>query len=143
MRALIVLILSGCASAQQYVISTIAGGNPPNTPLAAVSASIGDPARVVLDSSGNVYFSSLHSIFKVDSAGTLTRIAGNGRAGNSGDVGPATAAQLMNPMGMAFDASGSLYVADTDANVVRRISGGVISTVAVGLNQPFDVAVDS
>src|SRR5262245_49106596 len=112
MRALIVLILCGCAGAQQYVISTVAGGNPPNTPLTAAGASIGDPARVVLDSAGSVYFSSLHSIFKVDINGTLTRIAGNGRPGNSGDLGPATAAQLMNPMGMAFDASGSLYVAD-------------------------------
>jgi uncharacterized protein (TIGR03437 family) len=90
-----------------------------------------------------VYFSSLHSVFKVDPSGNLTRIAGNGRAGNSGDFGFATSAQLNNPMGMALDAAGNLYVADRDANVVRRISGGVISTVAIGLNQPFDVAVDS
>jgi uncharacterized protein (TIGR03437 family) len=143
MRALFLLLLSTCASAQQYVISTIAGGGPPPTPLAATRASIGDPARVILDSAGNVYFSSLHSVFKVDPAGNLTRLAGNGRAGNSGDFGSATSAQLNNPMGMALDGAGNLYVADRDANVVRRISGGAISTVAIGLNQPFDVAVDS
>jgi trimeric autotransporter adhesin len=143
MRALSLLLLSTCANAQQYVISTIAGGSAPPTPVAATRASIGDPARVILDSAGNVYFSSLHSVFKVDAAGNLTRIAGNGRAGNSGDFGFATSAQLNNPMGMALDGAGNLYVADRDANVVRRISGGVISTVAIGLNQPFDVAVDS
>jgi hypothetical protein len=49
---------------------------------------IGDPPRVAVDSAGNAYFGSLHSIFRVDRSGTLTRIAGTGRAGNSGDGGP-------------------------------------------------------
>src|SRR5205085_12336621 len=129
--ALFGLVLCGCAFAQQYVISTIAGGAPPSTPLPANRTSIGDPARVAVDAAGNVYFASLHSIFKVDAGGTLTRFAGNGRAGNSGDGGPASAAQLNFPMGMAMDAAGNLFVADRDANVVRRISSaGIISTVA-------------
>jgi uncharacterized protein (TIGR03437 family) len=143
MRALFLLFFSTCAGAQQYVISTLAGGSPPPTPVPANHASIGDPARVLLDAAGNVYFSGLHSVFKVDPAGNLTRLAGNGRAGSSGDQGPATSAQLSNPMGMALDGAGNLYVADRDANVVRRISGGAISTVAFGLSQPFDVAIDS
>ena len=94
------------------------------------------------DAAGNVYFTSLHSVFKVDPNGVLTRIAGNGRAGNSGDQGLATAAQLSYPLGMALDGGGNLYVADRDANVVRRISGDVITTVATGLREPFDVAID-
>ncbi|MBS1854741.1 MAG: hypothetical protein JST11_05200 [Acidobacteria bacterium] len=143
MRALLLLTLSAGAAAQQYVISTVAGGVPPATPMPAVSASIGDPARVIADSAGNVYFSSLHSIFKVDPSGTLTRVAGNGRAGYSGDQGSALSAQLDTPMGMAIDAAGDLYVADAGANVVRRISGGIISTAAIGLSQPFDVALDA
>src|SRR5947209_2798175 len=103
MRLLFVLLFCGCASAQQYVISTIAGGAPPSTPQPAVQASIGDPARVAVDASGNAYFTSLHCIFKVDASGTLTRFAGNGRAGGAGDGGPAAAAQLNGPMGMAID----------------------------------------
>jgi uncharacterized protein (TIGR03437 family) len=83
-----------------------------------------------VDGSGNFYFGSAHSIFRVDSTGTMTRIAGNGRAGYSGDGGPATNAQLQYPAGMAIDSAGNLYVADRTANVVRLISGGNIATFA-------------
>src|SRR6185369_9124987 len=107
-----------------------AGGAPPTTPNKALAASIGDPTRVATDAAGNVYFGSLHSIFKVDAAGTLTRFAGNGRAGNSGDGGPAAAAQLSFPMGIAIDAAGNVFVADRDASVVRKIANGTITTVA-------------
>ena len=133
--------------AQSYVISTIAGSGAPPTPVAAVRASIGDPPRIAADSAGNVYFGSLHSVFKIDSAGTLTRVVGNGRPGYSGDGGSAINAQLMFPMGIAFDAAGAMYVADRDADVVRRIApDGTISTAAGAggqLNQPFGVAVDT
>jgi uncharacterized protein (TIGR03437 family) len=101
---------------------------------------------VATDAAGNVYFGSLHSVFKVDTGGTLTRVAGNGRPGYSGDGGLATDAQLLNPMGIAFDAAGAMYVADHDANVVRKItSDGTINTLAGSngpLRAPFGVAVD-
>jgi uncharacterized protein (TIGR03437 family) len=158
-RVLGFLLFCGSVWAQQYVISTIAGGSAPPTPAAAAKASVGDPTRVAVDAAGNVYFSSLHSIFKVDSSGTMTRFAGNGRPGNSGDGGQATSAQLMFPMGLAVDAAGNVFVADRDANVVRRIAPtGIIQTVAgngtpgyqgdfgpataAQLNAPFAVAVD-
>lgn len=116
---------------QQYVISTLAGGIPPATPAAADGASIGDPPRVAVDASGNVYFASVHSVFKVDRTGTLTRLAGTGRYGSSGDGGPALNAQLAYPDGLAVDGAGNVYVTDRDANVIRRISAaGVISTFA-------------
>lgn len=116
--------------------------------------------RIAVDTAGNVYFSSLHSIFKVDSTGTMTRFAGNGRPGNLGDGGQAASAQLMFPMGLAIDVAGNVFVADRDANVVRRIAAnGTISTVAgngtpgyagdsgtatsAQLNGPFGVAVDA
>src|SRR5947209_8377734 len=92
------LLSIASATAQQYVISTIAGGAPPHTPAAAANSSLGDPTRLASDAAGNIYFSSLHSVFKVDASGTLTRFAGNGRAGNSGDGGPASSAQLNFPM---------------------------------------------
>ena len=154
------LLFCGSVWAQQYVISTIAGGAPPATPASAAAASIGDPTRLATDGAGNVYFGSLHSVFKVDAGGTLTRLAGNGRAGNSGDGGPASAAQLSFPMGIAVDAAGNVFVADRDAAVVRKIAAnGTISTVAgtgtagfagdgsaaaaAQLNGPFGVAVDA
>jgi uncharacterized protein (TIGR03437 family) len=127
--------------------------------MAAARASVGDPTRVAADAAGNIYFSSLHSIFRVDSSGTLTRFAGNGRAGYLGDGGPAAAAQLLFPMGIAVDGAGNVYVADRDASVVRRIATtGIIQTVAgtgtpgnsgdggqataAQLNGPLGVAVD-
>jgi uncharacterized protein (TIGR03437 family) len=144
-RVPVFLLLCGSIGAQQYVISTIAGGVPPATPASAAAASIGDPTRLVTDAAGNVYFGSLHSVFKVDAGGTLTRFAGNGRAGNSGDGGPATAAQLSFPMGIAVDGAGNVFVADRDASVVRKIAAnGTISTVAgAQLNGPSGVAVDA
>src|SRR5580658_7933670 len=99
-----VFLFCACfAQAQQYVISTIAGGAPLPTPVSAVNASIGDPPRVAVDAAGNFYFGSMHSVFKVDVNGNATRIAGNGRSGYSGDGGAATAAQLEYPHGIAVD----------------------------------------
>ncbi len=117
--------------AQQYAISTIAGGAPPPTPVTATSASLGNPAGVATDAAGNVYFASLHCVFKMDSSGTLTRIAGNSRAGFSGDGGAATSAQLFGPEGLAIDASGNLFIADIVNHRIRKVSpNGIITTVA-------------
>ena len=158
-RLLGFLILAACAGAQQYVISTVAGGAAPAASPAA-AASIGDPTRLATDAAGNVYFGSLHSVFKVSVGGALTRVAGNGRPGNSGDGGPATAGQLSFPMGIVLDAAGNLYVADRDASVVRKVTpAGTIQTVAgtgvagfagdggpatlAQLNGPCGVAIDA
>ncbi len=122
---------TGFIQAQQYVISTLAGGAALPTPVAALNASIGDPPRVGVDSAGNLYFGSLHSVFKVDSSGNITRIAGNGQSGYSGDGGAATAAQLAFPDGIAIDSAGNVYVADMAAHVVRVITtNGAIATYA-------------
>jgi uncharacterized protein (TIGR03437 family) len=157
---LVFLFINGISWGQQFVISTLSGGIPPATPSAAASASIGDPPRVAVDGSGNVYFASLHSVFKVDGTGTLTRIAGTGRYGASGDGGPATQAQLAYPDGVAVDSTGNVYVADRAAHVIRKVSTtGTISTVAgtgtggfsgdggpavlAQLNGPTGLAIDS
>ena len=66
---LAILCINEVSWGQQYVISTLSGGIPPATPSSAASDSIGDPPRVAVDSSGNVYFASLHSVFKVDTPG--------------------------------------------------------------------------
>jgi uncharacterized protein (TIGR03437 family) len=127
------LFCTGFAQAQQYVISTIAGGAALPTPAAAVSASIGDPPRVAVDAVGNLYFGSMHSVFKVDLTGNITRIAGNGQSGYSGDGGIATAAQLEYPDGIAVDAAGNVYVADLTAQVVRLIAPNLTISTYAGL----------
>ncbi|MBX2907120.1 MAG: Ig-like domain-containing protein [Taibaiella sp.] len=62
---------------------------------------------------------------------TITTIVGNGEDGYSGDGGPASSAALRGPVGLAYDASGNLYVADHYSNVIRKIStSGIVSTFA-------------
>ena len=65
--------------AQQYTIATYAGGAPPITPAAGTSASIGLPGGIAVDASNNVFFSGDQCLFRLDSRGLLTRIAGNSR----------------------------------------------------------------
>jgi len=128
------LFLAGTATAQRYLLSTVAGGGlPVNIP--ATSASLALPADVVADGNGNVYLvvSWSNVVLRMDAATSLvTVVAGNGMAGFSGDGGPATSAQLDNPTGIALDSSGNLYIADTDNSRIRMVSDGVITTVAGG-----------
>src|SRR5260370_20510252 len=77
------------------------------------------------------------------SGGTITTIAGNGTAGYLGDTAAATAAELNSPSGLAFDASGNLYIADTKNNVIRKITNGTITTVAGNNGQPAGNACDN
>src|SRR5215510_11081933 len=68
---------------------------------------------------------------KVSSAGVITRVAGTGTAGNSGDNGPATDADLNFPGAVAVSADGGFLIADTNNHVVRKVSSaGVITRVA-------------
>jgi trimeric autotransporter adhesin len=138
LRLSILLAAGVTAFAQQYTISTVAGGAPPATPASATNTSIGLPHKVMVSGS-NVYFSAGNSVFRMDSNGTLTLIAGNSRAGFSGDGGPAVNAQLNSPQGMALDSAGNLYIADSLNNRVRVVDpNGIIKTFAGngGVSQP-------
>jgi uncharacterized protein (TIGR03437 family) len=131
LRFISLLAGASLALAQQYSISTVAGGAPPATPAAALNVSMGQPGRVALDASGNLYFTSTNSVFKIDSKGTVTLIAGNSRAGFSGDGGLAVNAQLNSPQGIAFDPNGNMYIADSRNNRIRQVStSGIITTFA-------------
>jgi uncharacterized protein (TIGR03437 family) len=144
------------------VISTIAGyGNSgySGDDGTATNARLAYPTGVAVDAAGNVYIADTynHAIREV-SGSVITTIAGNGSSGYSGDNGPATGAKLNYPGAVAVDASGNVYIADTGNNVIRKVSGGVITTIAgngsagysgdngpatnAQLNAPYGVAVD-
>jgi uncharacterized repeat protein (TIGR01451 family) len=115
------------------LISTLAGGQMPATSAAGTSISVPVSYGVAADAQGNVYFPSpaLNAVFKVDASGAVTRFAGTGAAGYSGDGGAAITAQLNGPMGVAVDASGDVYIADTLNIRVRKVDPtGAIGTVA-------------
>jgi uncharacterized repeat protein (TIGR01451 family) len=115
------------------LISTLAGGIMPSTPAPGASVSIPVAFGIAVDSSGNTYFSSpsLNAVFKANASGVVTRIAGNGAPGRSGDGGPALLAELNNPNGVAVDSAGNVYIADSNNRIVRKVDGsGNISTAA-------------
>ena len=134
------LLCLSAAHGQQYTIQTLAGAG-----FAGYVGDGGDPAAsqlsspnaVALDSKGNIYIADTgNQRIRMISGGTITTIAGNGTAGYLGDGAAATAAELFSPSGLAFDASGNLYIADTKNNVIRKITNGTISTVAGDNTQP-------
>ena len=90
----------------------------------AVNAQFFNPVSIIADTLDNIYVSdfSNHAIRKINTSGTITTIAGTGgTSGISGDGGPATAALLYFPRGLAFDAYGSLFIGDRSDNRLRRI----------------------
>jgi YD repeat-containing protein len=99
----------------------------------ATQAAITYPTGIAIGRDGSIYIAETgaHRIRKVSPGGTLSTVAGDGTAGFSGDDGPASAAQLNSPRGLAIGRDGSLYIADTGNGRVRRISpDGRIHTIA-------------
>lgn len=93
------------------------------------------PAAIAVDSVGNVYVADTTIIREVIADGTIHTIVGNGPACSSptdpcGDGGPASQAQLTNPLALALDVQNNLYIADTGDNRIREISSGIINTIA-------------
>ena len=102
----------------------------------ATGSSSGDPwMALTVDTAGNLFVSdtSHNFIREVTPTGAVTTIAGTGTAGFSGDGGPAKAAQISAPRGLAFDSRGNLYFADALNYRIRKIAlDGTISTFAGG-----------
>ena len=120
-------------ASETYLVSTLAGGL--TAPTAATAASVSIPMNngIAVDSTGNVYFPSpiLNAVFKTDTNGVVTQIAGTGVAGFSGDGGTALSAMLNSPSGIALDSLGNLYIADSSNQRIRKLATtGVITTVA-------------
>lgn len=152
------------------IITTVAGGQSHGCSGdggLATNAQLGFPKGVAVDTTGHFYFSdpSCYVVRMVDPNGIITTVAGNGSYGNSGDGGPATSAALGSVAGLAIDASGNLYIANSSSRVVRKVSrNGIITKVAgdstlinqgvgysgdgglatnAGFNAPVGLAVDA
>jgi sugar lactone lactonase YvrE len=97
----------------------------------AASAGLNFPSAVAVDSSGNVYIAdTLNQRIRKISAGNITTIAGISNLGFNGDNQSATLASLFAPQGVAVDAAGNVFIADTQNNRIRKVTAGVITTVA-------------
>ena len=142
-------------------VSTFAGtaGSSGSTDGSGTSVLFNQPWGIAVDSTGNVYVSEFanHTIRKITSSGTSSTLAGT--AGVIGYVdGTGTAAEFNEPVGIAIDSSGNIYVADSGNNAIRKVtSAGVVTTLAGGgaagsadgigkgaqFHSPRGVAVDS
>ena len=98
---------------------------------AATSARLSSPQAVSLNSAGDLFIADTGNdrVRRVAGSGTITTIAGTGVAGNTGDGGPATAARLSSPRGVAVSATGAYYIGDRGNDRVRKVTG-LISVVA-------------
>ena len=154
-------------NAQTGLISTVAGNGVSSFSGdggLAVDASLDNPSSVQVDAAGDIYISdTMNNRIRVVNASTgiISTVAGNGTKAYLGDGGLATDASLSGPNGIAFDATGNLYIADTGDNVIRFVSiaTGLITTVAgngtaaytgngglavaATLNNPWAVAVST
>ncbi len=103
----------------------------------AINAELSYPFGVAKDSAGNVYIADSYNclVRKVNTAGVISTFAGlvvsnSPRCGYTGDGGSALTAELYQPYGVAVDSKNSVYIADFAEHVVRRVTGGVITTIA-------------
>jgi uncharacterized protein (TIGR03437 family) len=128
----------------------------------AIKADLNEPFGIAFDSLGNLYFadSGNNRIRVLMTNGNIATVVGNGKAGYSGDMIPATTAELNRPFDVAFDPYGNLYIADTNNFRIRKVTAtGTILTIGGGtgegysgdgfigtnakLNSPSGLAVDS
>jgi NHL repeat-containing protein len=145
-------------------IDTIAGTGRPGFSGdggPAVNAELNQPSSIAFGPAGDLFIADRQNerIRRVDQHGIITTFAGTGIKGFSGDGGPARAAALATPYGIAFDSGGDLFIADSDNNRIRRVDrNGIITTIAgtgearafgdggpartAGVNDPYDVVVD-
>ena len=109
-------------------MTTVAGNGTPSDSGdsgQATAAELYVPAGVAVDSAGDLFIAdtSNNVIREVNPPrGVITTVAGNGTVGYSGDNGPATAAELNEPTGVAVDSAGDLFIADTGNNVIREVN---------------------
>ena len=97
----------------------------------AESARLAGPRSIAVDNGRNVFFTDSNRVWKLDASGVVTLLAGGGTRNPGQDGVPAAEARLGNPLGLAADAAGRVYIADTNNHRIRRVDpDGTITTVA-------------
>ena len=164
-NSLACMILAASLAQSQNTITTAAGngitGYSGDGGPAGVAA-LNHPRGLAIDTAGNIYFADVdnYRIRLVTPAGLISTIGGTGTMGASGDGGLARFATFSDVMGVAVDAGGNLYIADSGNRRIRKItSAGIVTTIAgtgvqgfsgdggpaaaATLNRPTSVIVDS
>lgn len=123
-------------------ISTVAGDGEQiysGDGEAATSAGLDTPTGIAVDAAGNLYIADSHNqrIRMVNPSGIISTAAGKGALGYSGDGGSASQASLAQPTGVSVDAAGNIYIADSENNVIRQVSNGIIHTIAGDGNEGY------
>lgn len=117
-------------------ITTISGSNTPGSSGdggPAINALMNNPHFMCKDANGNIYITEFfnNKVRRISPSGTITTVVGTGSMASTGDGGLAINASLNGPTGIAMDALGNLYVAESSGNKIRKVSpGGIISTYA-------------
>jgi sugar lactone lactonase YvrE len=118
------------------IITTVAGNGIPGYSGdggQATAAEFGSPRGLAIDATGNLFIADYSEdvVRKViTSTGVISTVAGTGSGGYNGDGGAATSANIWSPWGINFDASGNLYIAECSNNRIRKVSAGIITTIA-------------
>ncbi|MEB0299872.1 hypothetical protein QN348_03230, partial [Mucilaginibacter sp. 5C4] len=128
------------------------GNGAGNVDGTGTAAKFNGPRGIAINSAGDLYVADANNnvIRKITAAGVVTTFAGSGAIGNADGTG--TAASFNHPAGVAVDAAGNVYVADTNNNLIRKITpAGVVTSLAgsgylsliTPFNAPVAVAVDA
>ncbi|MCR8561679.1 VCBS repeat-containing protein [Mucilaginibacter sp. BJC16-A38] len=114
------------------VVTTVAGNNTTgSTDGAGTAASFNQPAGIAVDNAGNLYVADLtgNLVRKITPAGDVTTLSGSGAVGHGDDIG--NHASFNGPIGIAVDANGYVFVADSYNNIIRKITpSGIVTTFA-------------
>ena len=133
---IIISILLSTHEGFGQIITTIAGNGVQSCfdiMQPATDAGLGGPFSLTIDDNGNLYVANIwcYQIYKINTSGIISLVAGHGPLSYSGDGGPATLAGLNQPTGVAVDHKGNIYIADNLNFRVRKVdTTGIISTFA-------------
>src|SRR3954453_11136678 len=133
------LLFAAALQAQTPMVQTVAGTDAVGEGVPATTVTFRQLRGIAAGARGSVYIADTdgHRVHCVAPDGTVSTVAGIGRAGFSGDGGPATEAALNAPYGLTVDESGSLFIADLGNRRIRKVTAdGSITTVAGGGTVP-------
>ena len=141
---LVTVFLCLCANiASSQIITTIAGvstGGISGDSVPATLANLGGLGNLTFDNLGNLYVVVGRSVRKINNAGIMNKVAGNGKDKYTGDGGPADSASFYDIGGIAVDAEGDIYISESSASTIRKVNSktGIITTV-VGYDSLFSI----